>query len=85
MARTGRPGKPVEEHKRAGTFRLDRHKPKPMLAVAPLVRPAPVYVVPFADHQYVCPNPDCAAGGLGVVCGSVVALRALRHRGAACG
>jgi hypothetical protein len=59
MARPGRPAKPIELHKRQGTYRPDRHGPKPMLASPSLVRPPLVYTVPFDDHQYVCP--DCAA------------------------
>jgi hypothetical protein len=43
MARTGRPAKPIELHKRQGTYRPDRHGPKPMLAWPPLVRPSLVY------------------------------------------
>ena len=59
MARPGRPAKPIELHKRQGTYRLDRHGPKPMVASPPLVRPQLVFTVPFADCRYVCP--DCAA------------------------
>jgi len=47
MARTGRPAKPIELHKRQGTYRPDRHGPKPMLASPPLVRSTLVYTVPF--------------------------------------
>jgi len=39
MARTGRPPKPLEEHKRTGTFNVTRHGSKTALAV---VEPAPV-------------------------------------------
>jgi hypothetical protein len=53
MARTGRPAKPIELHNRQGTYRPDRHGPKPMLASPPLARPSLVYTVPFDDHQYV--------------------------------
>jgi hypothetical protein len=80
MARTGRPAKRIELHKRPGTYRPDRHGPKPMLASPPLVRRSLVYTVPFADHQVRVPG-LCRAGGPGVVRESVVALCALRHRG----
>jgi hypothetical protein len=40
MARPGRPAKPIELHKRQGTYRPDRHGPKPMLASPSLVRPS---------------------------------------------
>lgn len=43
MARTGRPPKPLEEHKRTGTFNVTRHGSKTALAV---VEPAPVM-----DHE----------------------------------
>ena len=60
MARAGRPAKPIELHKRQGTYRPDRHGPKPMLA-------SPRWSArrrwwsrsAFDDHQCLCP--DCAA------------------------
>ncbi len=40
MARTGRPPKPIEQHKRAGTFRADRHGASlAVVAAAPLEPP----------------------------------------------
>jgi hypothetical protein len=39
VARTGRPPKPLEDHKRTGTFNVTRHGSKSALAVA--IEPAP--------------------------------------------
>lgn len=40
MARTGRPPKPVEQHKKAGTYRPDRHGTRSALAVVAATEPA---------------------------------------------
>jgi hypothetical protein len=36
VAPTGRPPKPIEQHKRTGTFDASRHKRGPLVAVAPV-------------------------------------------------
>ena len=41
MPRTGRPAKPVEEHRRNGTYRADRHGTEGALAVMPNMETIP--------------------------------------------
>jgi len=57
MARTGRPPKPIELHRRHGTYRADRHGPK-LATVAP-GRTAPLLAViaPGEVQDFVCA--DC--------------------------
>ena len=45
MARTGRPPKPLEQHRKAGTYRADRHGTS--LAVVEAIEPLPHEVSPF--------------------------------------
>ena len=40
MARTGRPPKPIEEHKRTGTFNAAKHGPRNGLAAVAAIEPA---------------------------------------------
>jgi hypothetical protein len=42
MARTGRPPKPIEEHKRTGTFNATKHGPRTGLAAVAPIEPATV-------------------------------------------